>query len=82
MERSSSSSNQAATVGGIVLVGLGVVFLAQQAIGFDLGHYGWPIFVILPGLALLAAFALAPAISILAGLYLLLRRRAQPISGA
>jgi hypothetical protein len=58
MER--SSSNQAATVGGIVLVGLGVLFLAQQAIGFDLGHYGWPIFVLLPGLALLAGFALGP----------------------
>ena len=58
MER--SSSNQAATIGGIVLVGLGVVFLAQQAVGFDIGHYGWPIFVILPGLAFLAAFALGP----------------------
>jgi hypothetical protein len=60
MERSPSSSNQAATVGGIVLVGLGVVFLAQQAIGFDLGHFGWPVFVLLPGIALLAAFALGP----------------------
>src|ERR1700682_4033092 len=59
MERA-PSSNQAATVGGIVLVGLGVLFLAQQAIGFDIGHYGWPIFVLLPGLALLAAFALGP----------------------
>jgi hypothetical protein len=59
MQRS-SSSNQAATVGGIVLVGLGVLFLAQQAIGFDLGHYGWPIFILLPGLALLAGFALGP----------------------
>jgi len=59
MERS-SPNNQAATVGGIVLVGLGVLFLAQQAIGFDIGHYGWPIFVLLPGLALLAAFALGP----------------------
>ena len=47
MER--SPSNNAATVGGIVLVGLGVLFLAQQAIGFDLGHYGWPIFVLFPG---------------------------------
>ena len=59
MERS-SANNQAATVGGIVLVGLGVLFLAQQAVGFDIGHYGWPIFVLLPGLAFLAAFALGP----------------------
>jgi hypothetical protein len=58
MER--APSNQAATIGGIVLVGLGIVFLLQQAIGFDIGHFGWPLFVILPGLALLAAFALGP----------------------
>jgi hypothetical protein len=47
-------------VGGIVLVGLGVLFLAQQAIGFDLGHFGWPAFVLVPGLAMLAAYALGP----------------------
>src|SRR5260370_11723999 len=58
MER--SSSNQAATIGGVVLVGLGVLFLVQQAFGFDIGHYGWPLFVILPGLAFLGAFALGP----------------------
>jgi hypothetical protein len=58
MER--SGTNQAATVGGVVLVGLGVVFLAQQGLGIDLGRYGWPLFVILPGLAFLAAFALGP----------------------
>jgi hypothetical protein len=58
MER--SSSNQAATVGGVVLVGLGLLFLIQQALGIDVGHYGWPLFVILPGLGLLAAFALGP----------------------
>jgi hypothetical protein len=59
MQRS-SSSNQAATVGGIVLVALGVLFLAQQSLGFDIGHYGWPLFIVLPGLAMLAAFALGP----------------------
>jgi hypothetical protein len=58
MERAPSS--QAATVGGVVLVGLGLVFLLQQAIGFDIGHFGWPVFVILPGLALLASFAVGP----------------------
>jgi hypothetical protein len=56
----SPSSNQAATVGGLVLVGLGLVFLAQQALGFDLGHFGWPLVVMLPGVAMLAAFALGP----------------------
>src|SRR5260370_26933710 len=58
MER--SSSNQAATVGGIVLVGLGILFLVQQVVGFDIGHFGWPLFVLLPGLAFLAAYALGP----------------------
>jgi hypothetical protein len=53
-------SNQASTVGGIVLVGLGVLFLLQQAVGFDIGHYGWPLFIILPGLGLLAGFAFGP----------------------
>lgn len=43
-----------------MLVGLGVLFLAQQLVGFDLGHFGWPLFIILPGLAMLAAFALGP----------------------
>jgi hypothetical protein len=55
---SRSPSNQGATVGGIVLVGLGVLFLLQQAIGFDLAHYGWPMFIIVPGLALLAGYVL------------------------
>jgi Domain of unknown function (DUF5668) len=58
MER--SPSNQGATIGGVVLVGFGVLFLLQQAIGFDVGHYGWPLFIIVPGLALLAAFAFGP----------------------
>jgi hypothetical protein len=43
-----------------VLVGLGIVFLAQQAIGFDLGRYGWPLFIVLPGLALLGTYAFGP----------------------
>ena len=49
-----------ATVGGVLLVALGLLFLVQQAFGIDVGHYGWPLFVIVPGLAFLAAFALAP----------------------
>jgi hypothetical protein len=58
MER--SAPNQAATVGGVVLVGIGVLFLVQQALGIDVGHYGWPLFVILPGLGFLIAFAIGP----------------------
>jgi hypothetical protein len=58
MER--SSSNQAATVGGVVLVGLGLLFLVQQVVGFDIGHFGWPLVVLVPGLAFLAGYALGP----------------------
>jgi hypothetical protein len=41
--------DQAATVGGVVLVGLGVVFLTQQSLGVDIGHFAWPLFILLPG---------------------------------
>src|SRR5919206_4505591 len=55
--RSSTGSGAATTVGGAVLVALGLLLFVQQAFGFDFGHYGWPLFIILPGLALLGAFA-------------------------
>jgi hypothetical protein len=54
------ANDQMATVGGVVLVALGALFLVQQAFGFDLGRFGWPLFVLVPGLAFLAAFALGP----------------------
>jgi hypothetical protein len=37
---------------GVLLVVLGALFLAGQAVGFDLGRFEWPFFVIIPGLAL------------------------------
>jgi hypothetical protein len=58
MER--RGTDQVATVGGIVLVGLGVLFLVQQGLGIDIGQYAWPLFVLLPGFALLIAFAVGP----------------------
>ncbi len=36
---------------GLLLIVLGALFFAGQAIGFDLGRFGWPFFVIIPGLA-------------------------------
>jgi hypothetical protein len=45
---------------GIILIALGGFFLADRVVGFDLGHYGWPLFVIVPGLLLFVA-ALATA---------------------
>jgi hypothetical protein len=36
---------------GVLLIALGSLFLAGQAVGFDLGRFEWPFFVIIPGLA-------------------------------
>src|SRR5215204_2868985 len=36
---------------GVLLVVLGALFLTGQAVGFDLGRFEWPFFVIIPGLA-------------------------------
>lgn len=38
---------------GILLVAIGIFFLASEQFGADLGKFGWPIFVIAPGLFLL-----------------------------
>jgi hypothetical protein len=40
---------------GTVLIVLGGLFLAEQALGAQIGRYGWPLFVIIPGLAILGA---------------------------
>jgi len=37
---------------GVLLIVMGVLFFVGQAVGFDLGRFGWPFFVIIPGLAL------------------------------
>jgi hypothetical protein len=44
-------SGGAAVLGGLLIV-LGIVFLAAQYFRFDIGRYGWPVYVIGPGLAL------------------------------
>jgi hypothetical protein len=36
---------------GVLLIALGVLFFVGQAVGFDLGPFAWPFFVIIPGLA-------------------------------
>jgi hypothetical protein len=40
--------------GGILIV-LGVLFLAERAFDVQFGRFGWPLFVIVPGVLLLAA---------------------------
>lgn len=44
-----------AMVFGVLLIALGVLFLAGQWFRIDVGHWGWPFFVLIPGLALVAA---------------------------
>ena len=38
---------------GLILVLAGIALLLAQLVHIDLGHYGWPLFVIVPGVALL-----------------------------
>jgi hypothetical protein len=38
---------------GILLVLLGIFFLASEQLNPDYGQYGWPVFVIAPGVLLL-----------------------------
>ena len=40
---------------GLLLIVLGALFLATEQFNLDLAHYGWPTFVIVPGLVLLVA---------------------------
>jgi hypothetical protein len=40
---------------GVALISIGGLYLAAQWTGLDLGRFGWPLFVLLPGLALIAA---------------------------
>jgi hypothetical protein len=51
-------SNAGAVVLGILLIVLGAVLLLRPAFSADWSHYGWPAFVILPGLALFLAMAI------------------------
>jgi hypothetical protein len=45
-------SGGAAVLGALLIV-LGLIFLAGQYLNLDIGQYGWPLYVIGPGLALL-----------------------------
>jgi hypothetical protein len=49
----SGDRNRGTLVVGLFLVLLGIYFLATEQFGFDMGRYGWPMFVIAPGVLLL-----------------------------
>jgi hypothetical protein len=48
-------SRRGSIVLGIVLIVLGGLFLLERISGFELGRFGWPLFVIIPGVLLLIA---------------------------
>jgi hypothetical protein len=53
--------NRGGMIIGAILVVLGLLFLAERVVGFDLGEYGWPLFIIVPGvLVFLSSFAAPP----------------------
>jgi hypothetical protein len=36
---------------GVLLIALGALFFVGQVVGFEVGRFGWPFFVIIPGVA-------------------------------
>jgi hypothetical protein len=63
MERRPESRRARGAVGGLILVTVGVVALGARGAGLELGNLAesaWPLFIIVPGVALLAA-ALVPS---------------------
>jgi len=58
METSERRGQSVSSVGGLILVLLGALFLLQQVVDFDIGRIVWPFFIIIPGLLCLTAVAL------------------------
>jgi hypothetical protein len=56
MKQGLTRRRDAGIVLGVVLVILGLIFLAGQMLpGLDLGHYAWPLFILVPGVVVLGA---------------------------
>ena len=54
------SSNRGAMIFGVVLILLGALFLAERFLDINLGKYGWPLFIVVPGVLLFLAGLAAP----------------------
>jgi hypothetical protein len=55
------SSNRGAMIFGVILILLGALFLAERVLDINLGRYGWPLFILVPGVLLFLAALAAPA---------------------
>lgn len=53
--KAAEGADSGRVVFGVVLVLLGVVFLLQQVFPISLGPYGWPLFIIVPGVLVFVA---------------------------
>ena len=48
-----SDSRRGGAIVGIALIVIGGLFLADQAFNVDIGRFGWPLFVVVPGVLML-----------------------------
>ena len=53
-------TNRVGIIVGAILIVVGLLFLAERLFDIDLGQYGWPLFVILPGILLFLVSLVAP----------------------
>jgi hypothetical protein len=60
-DRGGRGTDNGALIFGLLLILAGAAFLVSNLTGFDIGRYGWPIFVIAPGLFLLMLGLLIPS---------------------
>jgi hypothetical protein len=60
-DRGGRGTDSGALIFGLLLILAGAAFLVSNLTGFDIGRYGWPIFVIAPGLFLLILGLLIPS---------------------
>jgi hypothetical protein len=56
-----AAERRGGVIAGIILIALGGLFLLDRVVDIDLGHYGWPLFIIVPGLLLFVGSLAADA---------------------
>jgi len=55
-----TQANRGGLILGAILILLGLLFLAERAFDINLGRYGWPLFILVPGVLLFLASLVAP----------------------